>query len=107
MDRDLSAHFSAGARSFSPPPPRRAQPSATPSPPPRTVRVNDRAEDVVYAGAWVERIPCPAEDDDEGLEEEFAADWDEDDDGDDDEDDGDDDGAVYTPWGGYDHERGR
>ncbi|MFD5143142.1 hypothetical protein [Streptomyces sp. NPDC058401] len=91
MDRDLTRYLLEGARATPQPTPRRAEPSATP--PPRTTRVNDRAEDLVYAGAWRERDPCP-EDDDEGEDTEFAADRDHY------EDDGPDDGAVYLPLGG-------
>ncbi|WP_406368177.1 hypothetical protein [Streptomyces sp. NBC_01546] len=80
-----------GARSSPQPAQRRTEPSAAPPSPPRTARVNDRAEDLVYAGAWFEQNSCPVEDDDEGLEEGFDPVED---------DDEDDDGAVYVPLGG-------
>ncbi|MFG2984934.1 hypothetical protein ACGFYQ_27370 [Streptomyces sp. NPDC048258] len=94
MERNLTRYLLEGTHSSPQPTPRRTEPSAAPPSPPRTARVNVRAEDLVYAGAWFEQGLCPPEDDGEGLEEEFAADWD------DDEDDGDDDGAVYLPLGG-------
>ncbi|MFF3085635.1 hypothetical protein ACFVRB_11360 [Streptomyces nojiriensis] len=94
MTRDLTRYLFEGTSSSPQPTTRRAEPSAAPHPAPRTARVNDRAEVITYAGVWHEQNSCPAEDDDEeGLDEEFAADCD-------DDEDGPDDGAIYLPLGG-------
>ncbi|GHD83256.1 hypothetical protein ACFQL8_30685 [Streptomyces goshikiensis] len=94
MTRDSRRDFLEGTRSAPQSPPRHTEPTAAPPPPPRTVRANDRAEFVVYAGAWHEWFSCPEEEEgDEEPDLEAAADGD-------DEDDGPDDGAVYLPLNG-------
>lgn len=95
MDRDLTRYFFEGVDSALQPTPRRAGPAAAPLPPPRTLRANDRAELVSYAGAWREPAPLPWEGQarDEEPDLEAAADGD-------DEDDGPDDGALYLPLHG-------
>ncbi|MFC9296933.1 hypothetical protein ACFTWH_08510 [Streptomyces sp. NPDC057011] len=76
MDRDLTAHFGAGAREAPQPTARRVQQAAPGSLPPRPVRTDDRAEFVAYAGTW--RDPqYPVDDLEDG---EVVEEWDEDED---------------------------